>query len=69
MNGDVYVFALYSVLGNLWEDYKLPKHLEGLWHQVDKMYNSRKINWELFYKDNENTIQQAIEWVEQTIIA
>lgn len=69
MNGDIYLFALYSVLGNMWEDYKLPKHLEKLWGQVDTMYNSKNINWELFYKDNEKAINSAIEWVKQTIVA
>lgn len=69
MNGDIYLFALYSVLGNMWEDYKLPKHLEKLWEQVDTMYNSKNINWELFYKDNEKTINSACEWIEQTIVA
>ena len=69
MNGDIYLFALYSVLGNMWEDYKLPKHLEKLWKQVDTMYNNRKINWKMFYKDNEKTINSACEWIEQTIIA
>lgn len=65
LNGDVFLIALYDVLGNLYEDYKLSKELESLWELVDKKVNSSNINWEEFRKANHVVYSQMIDQLEE----
>ena len=62
-NSDIFLAGLYSVLGGMWEDYTLPASLTEKWEKVDKLYNSRKINWELFIKDNNKEFTETVDYL------
>ena len=63
-NSDLFLIALYDVLGTMWEDYNLPAKWEGLWHKIDKMVNERDWNWELYREINYNEYWQARKFLE-----
>lgn len=62
-NSDIFLAGLYSVLGNMWEEYKLPAHLEEKWKKVDKLYNSRKINWKIFIMDHNKEFVETVDYL------
>jgi len=65
-NSDLYLIALYNILGNMWENYTLPKHLEKLWNKVDTLTNEKYTTNQMvnFINDNTNDYLKAVNLLE-----